>query len=81
MDLYNNEIGRRIAAEHPNAATDELAGLVSQAVLDGETVVIRPDGVGLEWSNNIAPAVTGDSSKSAPVDGKPQTSPYPLGGG
>ena len=50
--------------------------MVQQAVNDGDTVVIRPDGQGLQWSNNIAPVQTGDSSRSAPVDGTPQPSPY-----
>lgn len=76
MDLYNNEIGRQIAVDNPNASPEELADLVQQAVNDGDTVVIRPDGQGLQWSNNIAPIETGDSSRSAPVDGTPQPSPY-----
>lgn len=76
MDLYNNEIGRQIAVDNPNASPEELADLVQQAVNDGDTVVIRPDGQGLQWSNSIAPVQTGDSSRSAPVDGTPQPSPY-----
>jgi hypothetical protein len=76
MDLYNNEIGRQIAVDNPNASPEELADLVQQAVNDGDTVVIRPDGQGLQWSNSIAPIQTGDSSRSAPVDGSPQPSPY-----
>jgi hypothetical protein len=40
MDLYNNEVGRRIAVEHPDADPEELAELVQQAVSDGETVVV-----------------------------------------
>jgi hypothetical protein len=76
MDLYNNEIGRQIAVQNPNASPEELADLVQQAVNDGDTVVIRSDGQGLQWSNSIAPVETGDSSRSAPVDGTPQPSPY-----
>ena len=76
MDLYNNEIGRQIALANPNASREELAALVAEAVNNGETVVIRPDGQGLEWSDRIASADTGDSSRSAPVDGPPQQ-PYP----
>lgn len=30
MDLYNNELGRLIAAEHPDADPDELASLIQQ---------------------------------------------------
>ncbi|WP_102144537.1 DUF6973 domain-containing protein [Mycobacterium hubeiense] len=76
MDLYNNEVGRRIAVDNPNASPEELADLVQQAVNNGETVVIRPDGKGLEWSNNIAPVDTGDSSRSTPLPGAPHPSPY-----
>lgn len=76
MDLYNNEVGRRIAVDNPNASPEELADLVQQAVNNGETVVIRPDGQGLEWSNNIAPVDTGDSSRSVPLPGAPHPSPY-----
>jgi hypothetical protein len=53
MDLHNNEIGRRIALDNPSASPDELALIVENAVKNGDTVVVRPDGAGLEWSNNI----------------------------
>lgn len=43
MDLHNNEVGRRIAMENPDASPDELASLVEQAVRDGEMVVISQD--------------------------------------
>lgn len=43
MDLHNNEVGRRIATENPDASPDELAALVEQAVRDGEMVVIGQD--------------------------------------
>lgn len=36
MDLYNNELGRRIATENPEASPEELARLVYEAVEDGE---------------------------------------------
>ncbi|MCA1672226.1 MAG: hypothetical protein LC799_08505, partial [Actinobacteria bacterium] len=44
MDLHNNEVGRRIALENPDASEEELRGLVEQAVRDGEMVVIGTDG-------------------------------------
>ncbi|BBZ09590.1 hypothetical protein MDOR_37590 [Mycolicibacterium doricum] len=50
MDLWNNEVGRRIAAANPDASPEQLAGMVEQAVRNGETVVIRPDGQGVIWS-------------------------------
>lgn len=40
MDLHNNEVGRRIAAEHPGASPDELSQHVQQAVRDGRMVVM-----------------------------------------
>nr|WP_143326179.1 wnt family protein [Vandammella animalimorsus] len=40
MDLYNNEVGRRIPMENPNASPQELADLVQDAVKNGEMVVI-----------------------------------------
>lgn len=43
MDLHNNEVGRRIALENPDAGEEELRGLVEQAVRDGEMVVISTD--------------------------------------
>ncbi|HVG48080.1 MAG TPA: hypothetical protein VM899_08100 [Rubellimicrobium sp.] len=58
MDLHNNELGRRIAREHPDASDEELAKLVSEAVQGGEAVVI--DGGGeLAWSDQVAVGRTG----------------------
>ncbi|ORB31958.1 DUF6973 domain-containing protein [Mycolicibacterium parafortuitum] len=50
MDLYNNEIGRKIALANPDAAPDAIADLAADAVLNGETVVVGPDGASLRWS-------------------------------
>ncbi|EHI13059.1 DUF6973 domain-containing protein [Mycolicibacterium thermoresistibile] len=83
MDLFNNEVGRNLAVANPDASKDELADLVEQAVRNGDTVVVRPDGQGLEWSDRITPESTGDSSRSAPVDGQiptPAGQPNPHGG-
>ncbi|MPY99544.1 MAG: hypothetical protein GEU97_16380 [Actinophytocola sp.] len=44
MDLHNNEVGRRIATENPDASPDELAGLIERAVRDGEMVVVDSEG-------------------------------------
>lgn len=44
MDLHNNEVGRQIAAAHPNASPAELAALVAQAVTDGRLVEIDETG-------------------------------------
>jgi hypothetical protein len=53
MDLYNNEQGRRIAQENPDASDDELAQLVRDAVNNGEMVVIDRNG-NLAWSDEVA---------------------------
>ncbi|WP_369371859.1 hypothetical protein AB1046_00660 [Promicromonospora sp. Populi] len=69
MDLYNNEVGRRIAAENPDASSEELAGLVEQAVRNGEMVVVGPDGQSLVYSDQIAPGETGDAGNDEPAEG------------
>lgn len=59
MDLYNNEVGRSIADANPGASREELAGLVEQAVRDGQMVVVAPDGESLVYSDQIASSETG----------------------
>lgn len=72
MDLYNNEVGRRIAAEHPFASDEELADLVQQAVANGEMVVIDKNGR-LVPSNSIEPKDAGHPTDNAPpLPGHPQ---------
>ncbi|SMD23433.1 DUF6973 domain-containing protein [Kibdelosporangium aridum] len=74
MDLHNNEVGRRIAAEHPDASPEELKGLVEQAVRNGEMVVVGPDGQ-LVRSNEVPMGQTG-RAEGPPAEGgqdpKPQ---------
>lgn len=70
MDLYNNEVGRRIASENPDASSEELAALVERAVRNGEMVVVGPDGKSLVYSDQIAPSETGDASGTDPAEGK-----------
>lgn len=53
MDLYNNEVGRRIATEHPNASPAELADHVRAALRNGDLVVIDQGGR-LAWSDTVA---------------------------
>lgn len=53
MDLYNNEVGRKIALDHPGATDRELADLVQQAVTDGKLVVVDSAGK-LQWSDRVA---------------------------
>lgn len=40
MDLFNNDIGRKIGAFNPDATDEELAALVMQALANGELKVI-----------------------------------------
>jgi hypothetical protein len=66
MDLYNNQLGRRIAAENPNASEEELAQLVADAVKNGKAVVIDGNGE-LAYSDQVAVGATGDAN-DAPRD-------------
>ena len=53
MDLWNNELGRRIAVGNPGASDAELQALVRQAIAEGEAVVLGPD-LSLRWSDEVA---------------------------
>ncbi len=61
MDLYNNEIGRQLAREHPEASPEELAAAVDRAVRDGRTLVIGADDE-IAWSDRVAEHSTGAPS-------------------
>ena len=58
MDLYNNELGRRIAVDNPGASDAELSSLVADAVSSGEAVVIN-DRNELVYSDQVAVGNTG----------------------
>ena len=60
MDLYNNEVGRRIATENPDASDEELAVLVRRAIDDGEMMVIDTNG-DLQHSNTVAVGAHGEA--------------------
>lgn len=77
MDLYNNELGRQIAVNNPDATPEELANLVEQAVNGGDSVVIAPGGERLAWSDTIALGEAGTTT-AATVPGLP---PMPTGTG
>lgn len=64
MDLYNNEVGRKIAIAHPTATPEELADLVDNAVARGDTVVIGRNGQ-LAFSDQVKPDETGGSQSPA----------------
>ncbi|CAN5283818.1 hypothetical protein BH10PSE15_BH10PSE15_14610 [soil metagenome] len=53
MDLYNNEVGRKIAAANSSATRPQLADKVLEALNRGELVVVDKDGR-LAWSNTVA---------------------------
>ena len=53
MDLYNNEVGRQIAIDNPNASPAQLADKVKQALDDGKLLVVNQRGQ-LAWSNEVA---------------------------
>ena len=63
MDLYNNELGRRIASENTDATPEELADLVDRAVADGRTLVLDTNGK-IEWSDNVEKHRTGIALKT-----------------
>ncbi|MFF2045279.1 DUF6973 domain-containing protein [Kitasatospora sp. NPDC058170] len=69
MDLYNNEVGRRIAVANPNASDEELERLVEEAVLRGDMVVIKKDGGALAYTDQVQDGETGKSD-GRPFDGK-----------
>lgn len=75
MDLYNNEVGRRIAAEHPDASPAELADHVRAALDTGELVVIDRSGH-LAWSNTVA---NGDHGITMDLGGVPPRIATPAG--
>jgi hypothetical protein len=79
MDLYNNEVGRGIAAANPDASPEELADAVQQSIENGEMVVVRTDGQGLEWTDRIPTEQTGSGGDSPPIEGTdPEGAPPPL---
>ncbi|MEU1982459.1 hypothetical protein [Nocardia sp. NPDC019395] len=82
MDLYNNEIGRTIALQNPDADPEELQELVKQAVERGDTVVVNQERQ-LSWSDDVEVGATVDSAeldskaKYLPGSPVPDDSPSP----
>jgi hypothetical protein len=75
MDLYNNQIGRQIAINNPNASPAELADLVKKALDNGVLVVINNKGH-LDWSNKVA---VGHHGISIQLDNVPNALNTPAG--
>lgn len=65
MDLHNNEVGRQIALANPNATTDQMKGLIEQAIKDGRMVVIDRNDM-LVPSNTVNPGDTRVSDDAHP---------------
>ncbi|GGK49915.1 DUF6973 domain-containing protein [Nocardia camponoti] len=69
MDLWNNELGRKIGAANPNASPEELQALVRQEVESGRAVVITAKDTNgdplpaeqtqITWSRSTDQKVTG----------------------
>ncbi|MEV6338930.1 hypothetical protein AB0M12_29965 [Nocardia vinacea] len=75
MDLYNNELGRKIASDNPDASTEQLQAKISEAIQNGQAVVLKtPDGQSqpqITWSNQVAVADTDvQSGVGLPLPGK-----------
>ncbi|MEV0945035.1 hypothetical protein [Rhodococcus sp. NPDC049939] len=71
MDLYNNELGRRLALEHPDATPEEMQQIVLDAITGGEAIVM--DGFGhIGWSDQVP---VGASQPPSSID-----VPLPSGG-
>ncbi|MFV0385642.1 DUF6973 domain-containing protein [Paracoccus sp. (in: a-proteobacteria)] len=77
MDLYNNEVGRRIATENPDASDEELAQLIYEAVENGEMLVIDGNGE-LAYSDQVPVGSTGDADDPPAHSDKapPKYTPY-----
>ncbi len=68
MDLYNNEVGRRIGRDNPNASVEDLSRLVQTAVTNGELLVVDKNGA-LAWSDQVAVGNHGKAANtSLPAD-------------
>ncbi|MGY4101397.1 DUF6973 domain-containing protein [Nocardia sp. R16R-3T] len=75
MDLYNNQLGRSIALDNPDASPDQLQAKISEAIQNGQAVVLKtPDGQSqpqITWSNRVAVADTNiQSGVGLPLPGK-----------
>lgn len=67
MDLYNNELGRKIARENPDASEKELQAIIQKEIECGQAVVINNKGE-LVFSNEAEVGKTG-TADDAPVGG------------
>jgi murein DD-endopeptidase MepM/ murein hydrolase activator NlpD len=75
MDLYNNEVGRKIASNNPNADETRLTVLLKKAIDDGELIVINQRNE-IDWSNNVALWQHGIADKTTLDGAQPVPNPY-----
>ncbi|WP_407470059.1 XVIPCD domain-containing protein [Xanthomonas campestris] len=64
MDLYNNKVGRGIAAAHPSASKEQLAQLVGDAMKEGKLILMDHQGK-LAWSDQVQVGQHGLSPEDA----------------
>ncbi|MGW4770307.1 DUF6973 domain-containing protein [Nocardia sp. NPDC004278] len=74
MDLYNNEVGRKIAVDNPtkngySPFGSDLSDVVKEAVLRGDTVLIDKN-MNLNWTNQVK---IGEAVNSAAFDDQPDS--------
>ncbi|WP_454198513.1 DUF6973 domain-containing protein [Nocardia sp. Marseille-Q1738] len=78
MDLYNNELGRKVALAHPNASPDELKDLIRNEINNGNAIIIESKNLDnstkpsqITWSNVVSEAQTGPPpGVGVPLPGK-----------
>ncbi|UAK33389.1 wnt family protein [Nocardia asteroides] len=79
MDLYNNELGRKVALAHPDASPEEMKELIRNEINNGNAIVIENkelDGTTtkpaqITWSNAVSEAQTGPPpGVGVPLPGK-----------
>ncbi|MBD1867985.1 hypothetical protein H6F95_11870 [Cyanobacteria bacterium FACHB-471] len=82
MDLYNNEVGRQIAADNPDASNAELAQLIRQAIDNGELAVLDQNGEPawsnqvLEWQHGLDSSASEEGGQPIPNGNAPVEQPY-----
>ncbi|NLE78355.1 MAG: hypothetical protein GX610_02050 [Rhodococcus sp.] len=64
MDLHNNELGRKLAQQHPDATPEEMQQYVRDAIDNGDAIVIGDDSQ-INWSDNVVP---GSTKNPLPID-------------
>jgi hypothetical protein len=61
MDLFNNQVGREIGAQYPDASPEELQEIIKNRIETGGVLVMAPNGQGspvITWSNTVSESET-----------------------